>query len=209
MRKRPESFAIALETLRAELRAGVYPAGSRLTSAAIAERLHLSPTPIREALSRLAGDGLLDDRRGQGYFAVQLGASALEHLFALQRDLLIIACSHGPTRVSGALERLATGLGQRPPPERFLLGSEHLFHLLTASAGHALSDHLRRLQDQLAPARRMEPLVLPELEAELAGLLHAAKAEDADELKIAIEAFHRRRIDSAAHLARLQEASTI
>lgn len=66
-RKRPESFAIALDWLRADLRAGTHPAGARLTAGAIAERLQLSPTPVREALSHLAGEGLLDDRRGQGY----------------------------------------------------------------------------------------------------------------------------------------------
>lgn len=44
-RKRADSFKIALDTLREELRAGVHRAGSRLTANDIAERLSLSQTP--------------------------------------------------------------------------------------------------------------------------------------------------------------------
>lgn len=206
-RKRPESFAIALDWLRADLRAGTHPAGARLTAGAIAERLQLSPTPVREALSRLAGEGLLDDRRGQGYFTPQLGARDIEQLFRLQLELLGIACANAQARPPAALERLEHALSQARPSERPQLGSERLFRFLAATGSHTLTRHLRRLQDQLAPARRAEPQVLTQLDAELAQLFDAARTDRPGELKTALEAFHVRRINAAETLAQLSGAS--
>lgn len=204
-RKRPESFGIALEWLRTELRAGAHAPGTRLVAGDIAERLQLSPTPIREALSRLAGEGLLEDRRGQGYFIIQLTARDLEHLLRLQLEMLLITCRDTQARAPDALDQLEKALCQTPPSQRVQLGSERLFRFLTASAGHMLNSHLRRLQDQLAPARRMEPLVLANLDAELAHLFKAARTNGAGDLGSALDVFHQRRIDAAATLARLAQ----
>ena len=85
-RKRADSFKIALDTLREELRAGVHSAGSRLTANDIAERLSLSQTPVREALSRLAGEGLLLDRRGQGLFVQSLAEQSAPGRHVERRD---------------------------------------------------------------------------------------------------------------------------
>ncbi len=86
--KRADSFRIALDTLRDELRRGVHAGGARLTANDIASRLALSATPAREALSRLAGEGLLQDRRGQGFFVPSLSEHDLALLFRLQLELL-------------------------------------------------------------------------------------------------------------------------
>ena len=70
--KRAEASQLALSALRDVLRRGSFSPGARLAAAEIAENLHLSPTPVREALSRLAGEGLLEDHPGQGYFVPTL-----------------------------------------------------------------------------------------------------------------------------------------
>ena len=49
----------AYARLREAIVDGQYPAGSRLTEVEIAEALGMSRTPVREALRRLAGDGLV------------------------------------------------------------------------------------------------------------------------------------------------------
>ena len=49
----------AYTRLREAIVDGQYPAGSRLTEVEIAEMLGMSRTPVREALRRLAGDGLV------------------------------------------------------------------------------------------------------------------------------------------------------
>ncbi|MFI5955574.1 GntR family transcriptional regulator [Cryptosporangium sp. NPDC051539] len=49
----------AYTRLREAIVDGQYPAGSRLTEVELAEALGMSRTPVREALRRLAGDGLV------------------------------------------------------------------------------------------------------------------------------------------------------
>lgn len=49
----------AYKGLRGAIVQGRYPAGSRLTEVELAETLGMSRTPVREALRRLAGDGLV------------------------------------------------------------------------------------------------------------------------------------------------------
>ncbi|WP_392354013.1 GntR family transcriptional regulator [Brevundimonas sp. LF-1] len=41
----------------------------------LARELGLSPTPVREALARLAGEGVIEHWPGRGYFAPRLAAS--------------------------------------------------------------------------------------------------------------------------------------
>ena len=58
-----DPYGMALEGLRAGLRAGRFGLGAPLVAAELAPTLSVSATPLREALSRLAGEGLLEDRR--------------------------------------------------------------------------------------------------------------------------------------------------
>ena len=53
--------------LREQILAGEVPAGTRLLEVALAEKLRISRTPVRDALARLAEEGLLDRVRGGGF----------------------------------------------------------------------------------------------------------------------------------------------
>lgn len=55
------------ESLRELLLAGVFPPESRMQEVALAERMEVSRTPIREALRVLAQDGLLTYQPNKGY----------------------------------------------------------------------------------------------------------------------------------------------
>ena len=67
MPHRADSFLQALAGIRERLRDGVFRPGERIAATQVADLLGLSATPVREALSRLSGEGLLEDRRGQGF----------------------------------------------------------------------------------------------------------------------------------------------
>ena len=85
--------------LRERIISGVYPRGSRLKQAEIAEQLHLSITPVREALKLLEAEGYVsgDSYRGARVVPFDAGASAE----ILQLRLLLEA-----QLVRGALEKV-------------------------------------------------------------------------------------------------------
>lgn len=60
----------ALLELRKKILSGEYPAGMRLLEVPTAEALEISRTPVREAMSRLVEEGLLD-RASSGGFVVR------------------------------------------------------------------------------------------------------------------------------------------
>jgi DNA-binding GntR family transcriptional regulator len=74
------------QTLRALLREGKLDAGARLREVPLAAQLGVSRTPIREALARLASEGLVAVE-GRGYVSGGVGHGDVDDIYEL-RDLL-------------------------------------------------------------------------------------------------------------------------
>lgn len=200
---RAEPFHVAFVSLRERLQDGAYPPGARITAVDVADELRLSTTPVREALSRLAGQGLLEDRRGQGYFVARLSAPDVADLYRMSLAALLI--SQEPHRTSRRTPGPALGADKLE-----VVGAvrkvEDLFRSWAIDAGsRALIANFRILQIQLGPVRRIEPQVIEDLdlEAERLALLGAGRS---DRLA-ALRQFHGRRIRLADRLAGLLEAS--
>lgn len=85
--------------LRERIISGVYPRGSRLKQAEIAEQLHLSITPVREALKLLEAEGYISGDSYRGARVVPFDASASGEILNLR--LLLEA-----QLVRGAIERI-------------------------------------------------------------------------------------------------------
>ena len=108
----PWGFGLALGALRRRLRLGVDAPGAALPINLIAAELRLSSTPVREALSRLAGEDLVE-KRGPAYTRPHLDGPALAELYHLR--LLYLAAALAPDAERRAKHR------QWPPraPFRF------------------------------------------------------------------------------------------
>lgn len=87
-----DPFGQALEVLRVAVTSAVAP-GSHLPINDAAQALGLSTSPVREALSRLCGEGLIEDRRGLGYFTRSLPTEDLVGLLRLEELHVELALS--------------------------------------------------------------------------------------------------------------------
>jgi DNA-binding GntR family transcriptional regulator len=70
--------------LREGIISGLFPRGSRLKQAEIAERLQLSITPVREALKLLEAEGYVTGNSYRGVSVVPFDASASEEVLELR-----------------------------------------------------------------------------------------------------------------------------
>ena len=75
------------QKLRSLLIEGAITPGSKLNERELAEQLHVSRTPIREAIRRLAADGLVELIANRGAIAVQLTRDDILHTFDVIANL--------------------------------------------------------------------------------------------------------------------------
>lgn len=158
-----DPFGQALTSIRLRLRAGHFVMGEQLMITELSRGLKLSATPVREALSRLAGEGLIEDRRGMGYFAWRLDAVELAELYDLQMVYLVAALRRACHPIVVEL-RHANGVPAltEARPSNDLDRTESLFRqIILGGRSLALSRANKLLADRLAPARRAEAHVSP------------------------------------------------
>lgn len=209
-------FQLALAELRRRLAGGEFPAESRLAAGVLAPELGLSPTPVREALARLAGEGLLEERRGQGFFVRRLSARDVADLYGLALAHLRIALgdrSGAPAASQGRSPwpvppPAACSVGEGSPweAEPVAAADRLLAAWVREGGGAVLVRSFLRVQLQLARVRRLEPRHLRDLVEEYAGL-HAQSAAPPPARAAAARAFYRRRIRLARRLAEHLEPS--
>jgi DNA-binding GntR family transcriptional regulator len=87
---------------------GVYAPGLQLRQTSLAQKFSASRAPVREALRRLAAEGILEHDLHRGFFIAHLSSDDAGQLYRL-RHLLereVLSSSHWPTRSQlAALER--------------------------------------------------------------------------------------------------------
>lgn len=101
-------------TLRDYLRAGRFEPGERLTEVSLSERLGVSRTPVREALARLASEGLVDNE-GRSYAVPTIEDGDIE-------DIYEVRCLLEPAALRRVAETLA-GAAQLAPLKAALAAS--------------------------------------------------------------------------------------
>jgi hypothetical protein len=136
--------------------------------------LGTSPTPVREALERLVGEGIVHTGRGERGFTVpRYVARELSDLYWLLGALLQIAhrgC--GPIKSDEDLRR---SIEDGPPA----LAVESVLSLVASqTTNRVLSGEIRRIINMLAPYRLREPRIIPNWREELGNLCASLIAND-------------------------------
>jgi len=143
----------AVMELRQKVMSGELPGGMRLFEVPMAEQLQISRTPVREAMSRLAEEGLLDRAPGGGFvvrtFSFADVIDAIELRGVLEGTAARLAAERGVApealaRIRGILAELERCFGDRPGDvdfEAYAEGNEAFHNELAALSG---SDVVRR-----------------------------------------------------------------
>lgn len=185
--------AFFYEQILQALHAGRYVPGQRIDPATLALEFDASQTPVRQALQRLLGAGLLEDHARNGLRVPLPTEVGLRQLYDWLQRLFCVACDIGfepesrppPTAPTSELDSEAGKIADR---------TWRLFAGIAGAAAHPQCQAaLRRANDQLAPIRPAELPLLEYLEDELATLDQLWVARDIDALKKALRDYHERR----------------
>ncbi len=144
------------QRLRDGIRSGAFRPGDRMREAALAAKLNVSRTPIREAIRRLASEGLLEVAPSRGVMIIQLDKQQVRELYALREALegtaARLAAQHASqSEISEMRELLEDPASKGDNPE-VIAKINRLFHRTIHDAAHNryLAQALDQLSDSLA-----------------------------------------------------------
>lgn len=185
-----DPYKRTLDLLRQRLRAGEFGEGQPLQIQQLAVDLGVSSTPVREALSRLLGQGLIERTTG-GYRSARYDAAGLGDLYGLDEVYARVAL----TPVVRRLHPVARApLGDRSQGQGgHLARTEAWLARLGVGGGEALRVARSHLWDRLAPFRSAEVRVFDDLEREAGELAHAIETKTRAEVQAQARLYFRRR----------------
>lgn len=192
--------AIVYGQVKRALQAGRYTPGQRIDPATLASEFNTSPTPVRFALYRLVGEGLVTDRARNGLQVPLLNEVALRNLYDWMERLLLMACDIGeaPTFQETGKPGLVTADGD------LVKLTWQLFDAIARATAHgSLHDAVKRTNDRLAPTRRAKQGLLKHTCEELSQLNQHWQARDIPALKSALRDYHERRKQLVPHIVAL------
>ena len=215
------------QLLKAEVINNEFEADTRIVIETVALRLGVSPTPVREALARLAGEQLVAFRAYVGYTVLPpLSISELNDLFEareiIETAAAVRACERSTEADLASLleinERIRTGNYGKDQYSDFVafVSNNQRFHetLLDGARNPALRRAFDALNYEARMARRTQGRGIPDLDlicAEHAAIIDALAARDAPRLVSALTTHardsHRRLADDMVRLERMPSAA--
>jgi len=130
---------LAYDQIRALILSGEMAPGARLSQLELAERLAISRTPVREALRRLAGEGLVDALPQRGFRVADIGLESvmrrLEVRFLLEPGIARLAAERATREEIAALHE-AIALEEGAEDAIGIHDASRLFHVSLARATH-------------------------------------------------------------------------
>lgn len=194
-----DPYHLALSALAGFVGEGRFGWGAPLVTTTLAKELSLSPTPVREALARLAGEGVIEHRPGRGYFAPSPTSGEITELYGLHHRLLRWAMAE--PRAPDVVVHMASPASG---PARI----EQVFCAIVDVVGDAvLARTMRRTTLQLRPIRAVEATLRPMASAEVEALAGFHESSDIPALCDKVEAYHTERVALAVSVIALMRRS--
>ncbi len=192
--KSRDPFLTALHEIRERAQTGTYAPGEQIVIIEEARRLGLSTTPVREALSWLCGEGLVERSPTGGFLALRLDAGAVRDFYGV-RLICLLAGLELTAGLPAFGRRPAATDDPRPELSR-------LFDTLVRRAGNGvLLAAYARAAGPLRQVEAVEAAVFPDAAAEAGGLLEVAATEANGPLREALTRYHARRHAAAGLLS--------
>lgn len=180
------------DAIRAQILDRAYLPGTRLDPAQLAKELAASMTPVRDALHRLMGEGLVEARTGSGFHLPLLNEPSLIDLYRWSHELSLLALRHWTPEPSEPVPSPALADRTNALFDRIARGSDN-------------GEHRRAMQQvaaRLHAVRQVEAHALPGADEELGGLEDGLDHPDRRRFLSLVGAYHRRRTRAAGAILR-------
>ncbi|MCL7714977.1 GntR family transcriptional regulator [Stenotrophomonas mori] len=167
------------------LRSGRYLPGQRIDPMALAAEFATSPTPVRYALARLAGEGRVADHARNGLLVPLPTEIALRDQYDWQERLLSMALEAGVPPAADTVDRGRSADGQEA------LETWRLFDAIArATSLRPLQDALRQANDRLAPIRWAKQALVVDASPTPAELAGHWQRRDLPALRAGLQRYH-------------------
>jgi DNA-binding GntR family transcriptional regulator len=152
------------ELIEEEVATGKLAPGTHLDEIELASRFGVSRTPIREVLSLLAGEGLLEIRPRRGAVVARLTPQRLVEMFEVMAELEAMCARLAARRISAgefteleASHEACRAAAEASDADAYFYANER-FHLAVYAASHNgfLTAEAQALQRRLRPYRRLQ-----------------------------------------------------
>lgn len=163
--------------LRKRLMLGQFGLRSRLVEERLASLLNVSRTPVREALLRLASEGLVTKFEG-GYFVVLPDLTQLRDLYDLRITLevrgltrvLVAGSRHDSELLEPLRDEWLSMADHQPDPDPMFVTIDESFHvtLLRSTGNDVLTDSLQQVNARIRAVRMYDFLTQERIERTIA-----------------------------------------
>lgn len=222
--KRRTAQEVAYEAMKAAILRGDLPEGARLQQSKLAAQLNVSTTPVREALSRLASEGLVRIDPHRGAIVRGLDDDELEEIYQLRQILEPLAAKKAAGIITeealNEAEELWRRMEDHTDPSEWAENNRQ-FHALIVTASNAprLTSILKGLRDSSTRYVQWSLTVNPQrfvsANRDHRALIDACRARDsegaaaieAQHLSGTLDALRLRRSSGTAHERQLRARS--
>jgi DNA-binding GntR family transcriptional regulator len=167
----------AYQNLRSRIFAGELPPGTLITERRLAEGLGASRTPLRTAINRLEGEGLIERSATGGFLVRQVAIDELLEILSIRRllegETAALAAERMPAETAARLSETTRAIAADPDiaVEHYWAYDDAFHHELALAGGKPL---LARLVDDLRARARMCHLKTMDRRFEAQALEHLA-----------------------------------